>query len=151
MGPLHESMVGTPQSAFSRSEGHTITPVRPLVSNSPLTRAWTPIVEAGSLWARVRAPFARRRYAREFDCFRAFVQAFSNLRRPLHHGEPQAMADDAVLLGLLDVDPTFCVANGTSYQLVPAYKRRRSEVVFREWLVIYERRNARQPAVRYFL
>lgn len=61
------------------------------------------------------------------------------------------MADDAVLLGLLDVDPTFCVANGTSYQLVPAYKRRRSEVVFREWLVIYERRNARQPAVRYFL
>jgi hypothetical protein len=144
--------MGTPESAFSRSSGHTIMPVRPLTTSSPLTRAWT-IAAAGGFWVRARAPFAKRRYGREFERFKQFVGAFSEMRRPLNPGETQAMADDAVLLGLLDVDPTFCTSNGrpTFYQLVPGYKRRRPDFIFREWLVVHERSSARQPPVRDFL
>ena len=146
--------MGTPESAFSRSDGHTIMPVRPRTTNSPLTRAWTPIADADSLWVRLRAPFAKRRYADEFKRFKAFVLAFStDKHRPLNPGEAPAMADDAVLLGLLDVDPTFWTAFGrpTFYELVPGYRRRSPNFLFREWLVIHERRAALRGPVRNFL
>jgi hypothetical protein len=113
------------------------------MTSSPLTRAWTPIHEAGSLWVRARAPFAKRRYGLEFERFKAFVLGFpTEQRRPLKSNESQAMADDAVLLRLLDVDLTFSTpaASPNAYQLIPGYRQRGTSFAFREWLVIHERR-----------
>jgi hypothetical protein len=147
-------MMGTPESAFSRSDGRTITPVHSRTTNSPLTRAWTPIASADSFWVRARAPFARRRYANEFERFKAFVLAFSSEKhRPLNPGETQAMADDAVRLGLLEVDPTAWTAFGRPmfYEFVPGYKRRRLTFHFREWLVVHEHRISLRAKVGHFL
>ena len=136
-------MIGTPESAFLGGNGGIIMSPRPRLTNSPFTRAWNPMREAGSLWVRLRAPFARRRYAAEFERFTAFVGSFpEDRRRPLAADESQAWADNAVLLGLLDVDPTFWTAASRPnfYRLVPGYRRRKSEPKFRQWLVLHERR-----------
>jgi hypothetical protein len=125
-------------------------PVRPR-STSHVTQALTPIPEAGSLWARLKSPFARRRYRVEFERFKSFVQAFpTKQRRPLASGETQEMADDAVLLGLLDVDATFRTVDRSpsAYERVPGYGRSKPKFVFREWLVIHERRKASAPGTQ---
>jgi hypothetical protein len=97
--------------------------------------------EAGGLWVRLRVPFARRRYAEEFALFEAFVMGFSrDVRRALKNEESQAMADDAVLLRLLDVDAMFssAVERPGLFRMVPGYRRKNSPLCFREWLVLHE-------------
>lgn len=106
--------------------------------------------EAGSLWVRLRVPFARRRFAEAFNAFQAFVLSFSTeVRRPLKPGESQDMADDAVLLRLLDVDAIFSSPGGRPafFCTVPGYRRRNTPLRFREWLVLHERqlRSMTQP------
>ena len=115
----------------------------PRVTVSALARAWSPLRDSGSLLVRARAPFVRRHYASEFERFGAFVGGFSSDRlRCLQPGESQSMADDAVLLGLLDASP-IPHANDSRpnfYDIVFGYRRCNTELIFREWLVIHERR-----------
>ena len=108
---------------------------------SPLSRAWLPMDEARSLWVRLRAPFARRRFSDDLERFTSFVRSFSTEgRRPLKDGESQAMADDAVLLGLLDVEAVFSsvATRPASFRTVPGYRRKHVAFCFREWLVLHE-------------
>lgn len=125
----------------------------PRMTCSPLNRAWFPMEEAGSLWVRLRVPFARWRFADEFARFTSFVMSFSKeIRRPLKDGESQAMADDAVLLRLLDVDPVFSSsrARPALFRMIPGYRRRNSVFSFREWLLLHELhlKSRRQPPAR---
>lgn len=115
----------------------------PRVTVSALARAWSPLRASGSLLVRARAPFVRRHYAADFDRFGAFVGGFSSGRpRCLGADESQSMADDAVLLGLLDASP-IPHANDSRpnfYDIAVGYRRCNTEPIFREWLVIHERR-----------
>jgi hypothetical protein len=108
------------------------------------TESGSPVAEARKLWVRIRALLSRRRYDGDFKRFCSFVTAFRrDVRRPLRNGESQAMADDAVLLGLLDVDATFFIPSDQPkrYTVMPAYRRRwGARALFREWLVVHERR-----------
>ncbi len=115
----------------------------PRVTVSALARAWSPLRDSGSFLVRARAPFARWHYAAEFEGFNTFVRGFSLVsQRCLRADESQAMADDAVLLGLLDAAP-IPRANDSRpnfYDIAFGYRRCNAEPIFREWLVIHERR-----------
>jgi hypothetical protein len=135
-------MVGRIENPGELATGQGFRRQPPRTTCSPLNRAWLPMEEAGSLWVRLRVPFARRRFAEEFNAFQAFVLSFSTeARRPLKAGESQAMADDAVLLRLLDVDAVFSSSGGRPalFHAVPGYRRRHTPLCFREWLVLHER------------
>ena len=146
-------MVGRIENPGGLATGQEFRPQPPRTTCSPLNRAWLPMEEAGSLWVRLRVPFARRRFAEEFNAFQAFVLSFSTeARRPLKAGESQAMADDAVLLRLLDVDAVFSSSASSGgrpafFRTVPGYRRRHAPLRFREWLVLHERQ-LRAPPTR---
>jgi hypothetical protein len=128
---------------FVTTYGHPLRPVAQ-ATRTPSAEAWNPVAEAKNLWVRIRALLSRRRYDEDFKRFCSFLISFPrDIRRPLRYGESQAMADDAVLLGLLEVDRTFFIpaAQPKDYAVVPTYRRRRgARAVFREWLVVHERR-----------
>jgi hypothetical protein len=134
-------MVGRVETSGAVAAGQGSHLGLPRLTCSPLNRAWFPMEEAGSLWVRLRVPFARRRFADEFARFTSFVMSFSReIRRPLKQAESQAMADDAVLLRLLDVDAMF-FNSGTRpglFRMVPGYRRSNAVFSFREWLVLHE-------------
>ncbi len=131
--------MGTPASMHQAS----LFPFNACTTSSPLTRAWIASDDARGWWTRLRAPFAKRRHRADFEGFKAFVLSFSaEERRPLREQESQGTAREAVLLGLLDVDPTFASQAGRPnfYQLVPGYRRRSANFSFRHWLVLHELR-----------
>ena len=134
-------MVGRVETSGAMANRQGFPVQRPRMTCSPLNRPWLPMEDAGSLWVRLRVPFARRRFADEFERFARFVLSFSSeIRRPLKYGESQAMADDAVLLRLLDVDLVFAALGDRPavFRPVPGYRRRNSALCFREWLVLHE-------------
>jgi hypothetical protein len=135
-------MVGRIENVGGLAAGQGLRHQPPRTTCSPLNRAWLPMEGAGSLWVRLRVPFARRRFAEDFKAFQAFVLSFSTeARRPLKAGESQAMADDAVLLRLLDVDTVFSSSGSRPalFRTLPGYRRSHAPVCFREWLVLHER------------
>ena len=100
---------------------------------------------AGSLLVRARASLARRRYAVEFEGFRTFLLGFpADKQRCLRADESQSVADDAVLLGLLDAVrvPRSNALQPSFYDIALGYRRRNAQPIFREWLLIREGRAA---------
>jgi hypothetical protein len=126
-------------TAYSHQVPIVTRPTRP-----GCTENGSPVAEARKLWVRIRALLSRRRYDDDFKRFCSFLTAFRrDIRRPLRNGESQTMADDAVLLGLLDVDSTFFIPSDQPkrYTVMPTYRRRwGARALFREWLVVHERR-----------
>jgi hypothetical protein len=110
---------------------------------STLARAWTSLGQAGSLRMRARASFVRKQHAPAFLRFSNFVDGFAlDTQRCLRADEPQSVADDAVLLGLLEAGP-MAQPNGfrpTLYRIALGYRRCKARPVFREWLAIHEPR-----------
>lgn len=128
---------------FVTAYSHQV-PVIARPTRAGCTENGNPVAEAKKLWVRLRALLSRRRYEEDFQRFCSFVTAFRrDIRRPLRDGERQTMAEDAVLLGLLDVDSTFFIPSDQPkrYTVLPAYRRRwGARALFREWLVVHERR-----------
>jgi hypothetical protein len=117
----------------------------PRVTVLALARAWSPLKRAGGLLLWARAPFARKQYAAEFEGFREFVSGFaSDKQRCLKADESQSVADDAVLLGLLEATrvPRPNALRPNLYDIALGYRRREAEPKFREWLAIHEDRTS---------
>jgi hypothetical protein len=145
-------MVGRIETPQGMAAGQVLRLQLPLMTCSPLNKAWLPMEEAGGFWVRLRAPFAKKRYAADFKRFQSFVLSFATeTRRPLKAGESQAMAEDAVLLRLMDVDAVVsCTrAQPAVFRTVPGYRRRNVPIHFREWLVLHELHLKSRPEARH--
>lgn len=113
----------------------------PRVTVLALARAWSPLQRASSFFLWARAPFARRHYAAEFENFMRFVRGFPvDRQRCLQADESQSVADEAVLLGLLEATrvPRPNALRPNLYDIGLGYRRREAQPNFREWLAIHE-------------
>jgi hypothetical protein len=136
-------MAETPHGSRDVGTGRRLCRQTPRVTVLALARAWSPLKRAGGLLQWARAPFARRQYAAEFEGFREFVSGFpSDRQRCLKADESQSVADDAVMLGLLEATrvPRPNALRPNLYDIALGYRRRQAEPNFREWLAIYEDR-----------
>ena len=135
-------MVGRIENPGGLATGQGFRHQPPRTTCSPLNRAWLPMEEAGSLWVRLRVPFARRRFAEAFNAFQAFVQSFSTeVRRPLKAGKVRPWPTTPSFFVFWTWMQSFPVPGGRPafFRTVPGYRRRHAPLRFREWLVLHER------------
>lgn len=149
MGPVHprlalasgmhlDGCMAEPRESKRNAGRHRPTP---RVTVLALARAWSPLQRAGRFLLWARAPFARKHYAAEFENFMRFVRGFEvDSQRCLQADESQSVADEAVLLGLLEATrvPRPNALRPNLYDIGLGYRRRKAQPNFREWLAIHE-------------